>query len=1087
MPIDPDAVELRLSPPPPPAAAPVLDASQQAVVDHSGGPLLVLAGPGTGKTTTIVELVVDRLVRGVLTPDQILVLTFGRAAATELRGRMAARAATAGLTATAEVPTFTFHGYCYGLVRTHASRDSFARPPTLLSAPEQDALVAELLAGHDPGSWPAVLRPALRTRGLAAEVVGLMAAVTRQGWGPADLARVAATQGRDDWARVAELMVEYDEICALRGLTDHHDLVAQAVDLLAVPDIRETVRARHRLVVVDEYQDTDPLQVELLRGLCGGDLVVVGDPDQAIYGFRGAEVRGISEFPEAFAQLDGRPAATLALGRTRRLPAAVLAASRVIAAPLGVIPGLGPGSTRALREVATDRPDTGDVDVRTYATPGAEAESIAVHLREAHLREGVPWSDMAVLVRTAADLSRLAAQLTQAGVPVALAGDEVPLAAQPAVRALLAGLDLAAAVAAGEAPDPEAAEAWLTGPLGGLDAPSLRRVGRALRRADAAARTDVGADTAPAPSRTLLAEALWQPLEFGHALLGAEPATRSALDLARASAQRLARAAAQVADGAPVEQVLWQLWDASAWSRDLTRAWESGADARVRADRDLDAICALFDHAAQTEEQRPHTSVRAFVDDLRHQEIPSSRQRPAVRVVPRVTVMTAHRSKGLEWPLVVVAGVQEGAWPNLRLRGSLLQAERLGPGGLLPAATGADRAREERRLFYVACTRASRELIVTAVRQGDDGDQPSRFVTELIAAGFGDTTVRPRPPRPLSLRAVVAELRQRAEVGEAAAVDLLVELVAAGRRATAAADPGRWWGLAPLTSSDVPVRDPEAPVRLSASAVDGLETCPLHWFLTREAGGATASGTAQGFGSLVHAVAADVVRRGTGADLSALLQVLDQGWSRMVFEAAWIGDRERAAAAEALGRFTRWHESSARQVVGAEVDFDCEVPVSTPNGPDTARLRGAMDRVELDAEGLVHVVDLKTGKGKPTREELLTHAQLGIYQLVVEAGGLADLVPEASSGGAELVQLRQSAGAATPMDPRVCAQPAPGPTWIAPEQLARSVATVRAEAFVARPERQACDRCAVRRACPARSGQVIGGSVVVADDEGSEA
>src|SRR3954462_10071196 len=150
-------------------APPVLDDQQQRVVDHVSGPLLVLAGPGTGKTTTLVEAVVRRVERGA-DPDQILVLTFSRKAADELRERIARRI---GRTVR-EPAAYTFHSWCFALLRAYAEP---GRLPRLLSQPERDVRIRDLLRGHAEGvgvvDWPAELRPALLTRGFAREVAAV--------------------------------------------------------------------------------------------------------------------------------------------------------------------------------------------------------------------------------------------------------------------------------------------------------------------------------------------------------------------------------------------------------------------------------------------------------------------------------------------------------------------------------------------------------------------------------------------------------------------------------------------------------------------------------------------------------------------------------------------------------------------------------------------------------------------------------------------------------------------------------------------------------------------------------------------------
>ena len=169
-------------------------------------------------------------------------------------------------------------------------------------------------------------------------------------------------------------------------------------------------------------------------------------------------------------------------------------------------------------------------------------------------------------------------------------------------------------------------------------------------------------------------------------------------------------------------------------------------------------ICALFDIAHRSEEVSGLRGVTGFLAEVEGQQIPADTLGEADLRGSAVRLLTAHRAKGLEWDLVVVAGVQEGAWPDIRRRGSLLEPDRLGPHGLTEIEPTASRIAEERRLFYVACTRARRRLVVTAVAGTEgEGDQPSRFLTEL---GARVVPVAGRPRRPLTLAALVAELRR---------------------------------------------------------------------------------------------------------------------------------------------------------------------------------------------------------------------------------------------------------------------------------------------------------------------------------------
>jgi superfamily I DNA/RNA helicase len=176
--------------------APALDAFQQSVVDHEAGPLLVLAGPGTGKTTTLVEAIVDRIERRGVAPDSVLALTFSRKAAEQLRDRVTARI---GRTMSTTLSS-TFHSFAYGLIRAHGPAGLYDEPLRLLSAPEQDVVLQRLLT-HEAESvrWPAGLDRAVGTRGFAREVQAVLARAREKGLEPADLVGLGRVEEQPAW------------------------------------------------------------------------------------------------------------------------------------------------------------------------------------------------------------------------------------------------------------------------------------------------------------------------------------------------------------------------------------------------------------------------------------------------------------------------------------------------------------------------------------------------------------------------------------------------------------------------------------------------------------------------------------------------------------------------------------------------------------------------------------------------------------------------------------------------------------------------------------------------------------------------
>ncbi|GAA2929277.1 hypothetical protein GCM10020221_26370 [Streptomyces thioluteus] len=490
-------------------------------------------------------------------------------------------------------------------------------------------------------------------------------------------------------------------------------------------------------------------------------------------------------------------------------------------------------------------------------------------------------------------------------------------------------------------------------------------------------------------------------------------------------------------------------------------------------------MCALFETAARAEERVGGRDVLNFLDELEAQDIAADTlTRRPVRT-DAVRLMTAHRSKGLEWRLVVVAGVQEGLWPDLRRRGSLLEADRIGRDGLAePLPPGALLA-EERRLFYVAATRARERLVVTAVKaSAEDGDQPSRFLAEL---GVEPVDVTQRPRRPLAVAALVAELRSTtvdpaaSPALRSAAAARLARLAALrdeeDRPLVPAADPDRWWGLYEPTHSGVPLRDRERPVALSGSALGQLaDTCSLQWFLGREVRAEAPAGPAQGFGNVVHVLADDVASGRTPADLAVLMERLDTVWDALAFDAPWKSRQEKENARAALERFLRWHVlERGRTPVASEHPFD----VTLKAEQYLVRVRGSMDRVERDEAGRAYVVDFKTGRSAPSAAEVARHPQLAVYQLAVGQGAVDDLFDgeRPRSGGAELVQLRQGAVKRDGGDalPKVQAQESletSGDGWVG-ELLATAAGRVLDERFAPRPG-QHCTHCAFRAACSAR-------------------
>jgi superfamily I DNA/RNA helicase/RecB family exonuclease len=1015
--------------PRPAAAAPVLDAAQRAVVEHAGGPLLVLAGPGTGKTTTLVEAVVDRVARGVPV-EQILMLTFSRRAAGEMRDRVTRR-----LGQTIREPVArTLHSYAFGVLRLANRRgadlDAPLPPPRLLSGAEQDVLIRDLVEGRDPSRWPAELRPALRTRAFAGELRDLLMRAVERGLDGPGLAALGQARGRADWVAAGEFLDEYQEVTSLAkpGAYDPSELIRSALNALrADRELLSAERAQRRHLFVDEYQDTDPAQGELLALLAetADEFVLVGDPDQSIYAFRGADQAALHDVDVRFGR--GAEVPVVALEVSRRSGRALLAATRRVAARLP-----GRAEQRRLRP-ATDAPGT--LETCLFRTASEEAAYLAGVLRRAHL-DGAPWSSMAVLVRsTAAVLGTLRRALITAGVPVAVRGDDLPLAEQPAVAMLLDVLRLALEPGA---LTEDAAERLLLGPIGGADVVYLQRLRRVLRQRDGD-----GEPPRFAPALLDLRDARVLPEHVRW------PVVRVATVLA-------AGRDAVAAKGGP-EDVLWAIWEATGLARRWAQQSLAAGGAGAAADRDLDAVVALFTAAARFTDRLPRASAREFVEHVAAQQIPGDTLGVDPREPDAVAILTAHSSKGLEWDLVCVAQVQEGSWPDLRRRGSLLGSELLvdvlagrdAPGGPPVSAQLA----EERRLFYVAVTRARRRLVVSAV--AGEEEQPSRFLDELDPTDADRELTR--PARGVHLPGLVAELRAAVcdpaagDALRAAAAGELARLAVAGVRGAA---PDDWWGLAPLTD-DAPVADPTRPVPVSPSRIDSFLRCEVRTLL-QDVGARDGEQISASLGTLVHEIAASAP---PDADIDELERLLDEQWDALDFGAQWFAENERRRASRILARLVDWLRASRTDftLVGIEKEFAAQV--------GDALLNGRVDRLERDAAGRLVVVDLKTGKSKVRADDLPVHPQLGAYQLAVQAGAFG---AGEASGGALLVQLAAAGEAQQTQRPLAEAD---DPGWIGRE-VAYVASRMRGSEFTAR-ENSYCGNCDLQKCCPLFAGRQV--------------
>lgn len=1017
--------------PPRPHQIPELTQEQAAAAVPASGVTVVLGGPGTGKSLVVTEAAAGR-VAGGSSLERVIVLAHSRSAAQQLRRDITRRLDRAQTSA----QVTTIHGLALGLLgRYWPHEDS---PWRLLRAPEQESRIRELLAGAPADAWPESVRPALGTRAFARQLREVLARARQLSLDSEGLAALASGAQDDLFAAAARFMEGYLTIGDFSGTLDYAELVYRCRLLLTEPDVADGVRASFDAAIVDDAHESDAAQVGLIKDLArlGVPVLAVGDPHERIGGYRGAS-------PTAMADLGGADARQLRLTRGFRCSASVTEALACIDSRL---------DQRTAAPAFSAAAPGGLVEARVFDDESAELAHVAAELRHAVSYGGARWSDLVVVTRAGrTQLSAVAKELIRLGVPVEVSGDEIALAEQPGVGTLLLALEVAAR---GGAPESDEARLLLSSPLCGLDGVSQRRLARALL----AGHRNLGT------SATLLGRCLAEPELLDGIELPEAEAARSLAGLLRRTARRLEA-------GAEVQQALWELWDGTDWP---TRLREQALHAARRANADLDAIVELFDLAERMDDLRGAAGARTFLTEVSRQEIPADTGRELSAESRGVRVMTAHRTRGLEWEQVWVIGVQEGLWPRLTRAGLLLDAWRIDADQLAPPGQSLQLI-PERQLFYVACSRARSALRVSAV-QGVDGEggRASRFLAEL---GVTVERIHGRPDKLLSSAALVGSLRRTLEdetaspgLRRAAAVRLARLAGVAAPDSSAGfpgADPDHWWGIDPPSSSGV---DTEGPITITGSSLEALLECPRRWFLSRRAKAEGGRQSRASIGDIVHLIAKQAAEEGLSAD--QMRAQLDRVWQQIPFEAEWLSATERSEIDQALDRIARYQSTGQNELVAVEKDF--RVPMRIEDREVV--LIGTVDRLEREPDGRLRVVDLKTGRRVLRESDVTDHAQLGVYQLATSLGGF----DEVAGGERRVAPPALAFVRAGESLPALVSQPsiddapelpdhelAVGPTWVH-DRIAEAVDIVRGGRFDA-VECGACRYCQFATSCPVQN------------------
>jgi superfamily I DNA/RNA helicase/RecB family exonuclease len=805
-----------------------------------------------------------------------------------------------------------------------------------------------------------------------------MARATEYGVDPARLRALARRFDRPEWAASADFIDEYlTVIASLRpNQLDSAELAQFAATAIASDDPGARVE-RLRLVVIDDLQEATESTLAILRALAARGIAIIafGDPDVATNAFRGGE-------PDALGRLGsllGLPeTSTLVLSTAHRQNSTLRAFTSTITARIGT--ALAGAQRAAAARIA--QPTDDSVLTVQATTPARMWSAVARALREHHVLHGVPFSEMAVIVRSGDQVASLRRILSLAEVPARTATGTMALRDDRAARALLTVVN----VGIGRTPlTPPLAVELLTGVFGGLDRLALRRLRLALRAEELAGGGNRSSDE-------LLVDALSAPGRFvtidNRVARRAESLTRILAGLRKDSAA-----------GATIEELFWFAWESSG----LAPLWHEQAlgtgIAATEANTSLDGILALFTAARRFVERQPSTPAAVFLAAVLDAEVPEDTLSPQ-QVEGAVLITTASGAVGLEFEIVVVAGLQEGGWPNLRLRGSLL-----GPGELVRAVTGLDSANlderklvlsDELRMFALAVSRARRQVILAAVANEDEA---ASVFFSLVPTGTPELATIGLPP--LSLRGLTGRLRRellqpRNSLSERRAAASALSRLAAEK--VPGADPADWHGLAEPSTTE-PLYGPDERVPVSPSRLEAFEKSAPDWFIDSIAG--SESSNAMAVGTIVH-WAMEHAGEGT---VDAVWAGIESRWSELLFESPWLAEAQRKAARVLAGGIAEYlvdFERDGKALVSAEGRFTLEVGI--------ADVRGSIDRLERSADGAVVIVDLKTGRPITNAAEIAAHPQLGVYQLAYAQGvldGFLEELGEHRAGGAKLLFVKQ--------------------------------------------------------------------------------
>lgn len=952
----------------------VLQESQLRAVNLPSDAIATVVGsPGSGKTTCLKARFLHLVDKGAK-PEQVVVIAQTRDSANLYRDQLALelQSATAGPLAK------TLTSLAFSVVVDNARRTK-SPTPTLLSGSEQDAMLQEIIKAQDPAIWPKQLDKTVRSlTGFRTELRDLIAVAIEHGITPRELAELAKVQDVPQWHASS---ICYEQYLGLQNSPesqkyDSASLLREAARIVIQgQDLPDSI-TQMKTVLVDDAQELTPAAAEFIFSLAqrGAGVCFFGDPDVATLSFRVANPKAMTLLAERIASFKNVVAENIYLERIQQIrPPELFSALAKVSSQIEVA-----RAGRQRKGLVTSENEELDGDglvAKVFRSRTDELSYVSGVLRRRHLFDGVSWSNMAIVARSRPELDALALVLSSHSVPVRVSGSATALKSDHASGELLR---LALFCLSDEPITLSMAEELLVSDVCGLDALGLLRLKRSLRKAHQ--EQDVTSDE-------LILSAMTEPALIS---LLRSPEARKAERFIR-----LIDETRQLAHEpeATTEAVLWTLISGTSLMDRWVIASRGVSELSMQAGKNLDSVMALFAAAARFTERNPESRPIDFVLDQLAREVPEDSLALNNYSGDYVSLLTPSGLIGRSFDTVVLPGLIEGVWPNLKPRSSLLGAQALDALAAGEIQNTSELTKSELsgelRMFNKALGAARAKVLITAT------DHEEEQVSQFVSLVHGSI---PEPeaviPRSLTLRSLAGDMRRELANGTGDSSELALGLARLAAANVPGSDPASWYGLLPLSTQE-PLTDISInQVTVRPSQLQSYLKCPLHWFLQTH-GGRSDSFSAS-LGTLVH----EVLETTSSSDISELQELTDSRWHSLEFEANWLEDLSKRRAAKMLANlatYLRQFEDRGSVVLAKEQNFRFEF--------DHVRVAGQVDRIEQHENGTIMIVDLKTGGVAPSESDTASNPQLALYQMALLEGGFDEIgkIDQDQLAGAKLL------------------------------------------------------------------------------------